>query len=130
MDSISVESDKSKIKRLIIEHLDDLLAIARKYDEAKKKQYPSWTKADEVNEMGCYWHWDGDMNCSPEIVYIQYSGSRGVYFASMGQLGWTEAQDVLDMGGWWKRVPHPPNEELRRLLNEQLPVVQGEGVVK
>lgn len=91
-----------------------------KYDEAREKQYPSWTRADAVKEAGCYWHWDGDKDCSPEIVYIQYSGSRGVYFASMGQLGWTEAQDVLDMGGWWKRVPHPSNEELRKLLEAEV----------
>jgi RNA polymerase sigma factor (TIGR02999 family) len=50
MDSISVESDKSKIKRLIIEHLDDLLAIARK-QAAKENPDNSLQASAVVNEV-------------------------------------------------------------------------------
>ncbi len=29
------------------------------------------------------------------------------YFATRGQLGWTEPQNVEDMGGCWKFIPDP-----------------------
>lgn len=77
-----------------------------------------WTTWEGVTNIGEYWWWNGDWDSSPVPVSIlsSYAGNgKYTYFATLGQLGWTRAQDVWDMGGWWKFIPTPdPVEELRK----------------
>lgn len=36
-----------------------------------------------------------------------YGGGEDVYFATAGQLGWSQAQEVEDMGGLWMQLVEP-----------------------
>lgn len=66
-----------------------------------------WVPAEQVNEQGWYWWWDGDPDWCGEVVSIMWSRCTDTYFATAGQLGWTEPQEVIAMGGWWKLIPRP-----------------------
>ena len=59
-----------------------------------------WTQ-NVPTESGSYWHWNGDADSAPIHIDIMWSGTDGKSFAPMGQYGWTEAQDVDKLGGWW-----------------------------
>ena len=79
--------------------------IERAHDELKTL-YSDWTKTPP-SEQGAYWWWSGDEDSSPLHIEIMYSGSDGTYFATSGQYGWTVAQSVTEMGGWWIRIYAP-----------------------
>ena len=64
-------------------------------------------RPDVPDEAGYWWWWDGTDDDLPVPVDIMWSGGSGSYFASIGQFGWTEPQDVEDMGGFWIRLPEP-----------------------
>jgi hypothetical protein len=66
----------------------------------------AWSK-ELPTEQGWYWWWNEDPDSEPVPVSILKSGVDGRCFASMGQLGWTRAQNVEDMGGWWMRMVEP-----------------------
>lgn len=80
-----------------------------------------WT-ANLPTEQDSYWWWNGDEDSAPIHIEIMYSGHSDTCFAPMGQYGWTEAQDVSDMGGFWMRLP-TPNPPSR----EQIAAMQKEG---
>lgn len=65
-----------------------------------------WTR-NLPNESGFWWWWNEDEDSLPYPIDIQYSGTSDSYFASIGQFGWTRAQEVSEMGGWWMRLPEP-----------------------
>lgn len=72
-----------------------------------------WTK-ELPTESGSYWHWNGDQDANPIHLEIMWSGHTNSCFAPAGQWGWTEAQNVEDMGGFWMRLntPTPPHDDL------------------
>lgn len=82
------------------------------FAQAFPESVPKWVPAAEVNEQGEWWWWNGDDDSAPVPVSILYSGFGNSYFASMGQLGWTRAQEVLDMGGWWMRILEPDQPDV------------------
>ena len=69
---------------------------------------PPWIKAKEVTESGEWWYWDGNEDNAAVPVTIMRSGHTGNdYFACAGQLGWSVAQSLEALGGWWKKIPYP-----------------------
>ena len=66
-----------------------------------------WVPADRVSEQAWYWWWNGDEDSGPVIVSVFMGGPLTPPFATAGQLGWTVAQDVPGMGGWWMKIPEP-----------------------
>lgn len=92
---------QAEIVRIIDNHTDYL-------PEAGQK----WVTAAKVDEQGEWWWWNGDQDSAPVAVSVLYSGFGDNYFASVGQLGWTRAQDVTEMGGLWRQIiqPNPPYE--------------------
>lgn len=71
----------------------------------------SWRK-DLPAESGLWWHWNGYNDCAPAVVNISYSGCSGKHFATMGQLGWKEPQDLEKLGGFWMPCPEPPTPKI------------------
>lgn len=67
-----------------------------------------WVQWQGVNEQGWYWHWNGDEDCIPVPVSVLYTPVEKLYFATMGQLGWTQPQNVEQLGGWWKLIRQMP----------------------
>lgn len=66
-----------------------------------------WVRWEHVDD-GCYWWWwNGDEDSCPVPVFVMWSGTSGTWFASNGQHGWTEAQNLSDMDGWWMRIVEP-----------------------
>lgn len=81
---------------------------------------------ESPDEPGWWWWWNGDDDCIPVPVSIMYSGSEGVLFATVGQLGWTEPQFVVqDWSGYWMRFPEPePPETVDPVEPDPEPVAQ------
>ena len=75
---------------------------------------PGWGDWRSVTESGWYWLGIHDLDSAPVPVSV-LTDSHGTYFASTGQLGWTRAQNVDEMGGLWMPVTEP---EVPRELGE------------
>jgi hypothetical protein len=56
---------------------------------------------------GLYWHWNGDEGCTPNPVFVSWSGTTGNCFVQGGQLGMERAMDCDKFGGWWIRLKAP-----------------------
>lgn len=80
----------------------------REFAQTEAGRVSPWVSDKQVNESGYWWWWNGDLDSAPVPVYVMWSGSTDTYFASMGQLGWNRAQDIIGMGGFWLRLPEPP----------------------
>lgn len=84
-----------------------LCEIERLQAEVERlQQHEAWT-TDLPTEMGSYWWWNGDEDSTPIHIEIFYSATSRSCFAPSGQYGWNRAQDVSEMGGWWKKLPTP-----------------------
>lgn len=68
---------------------------------------PTWTK-ELPKESGSYWWWNGDEDSNPAHIELGKSLPSGDVFATAGQYGWTRAQNVSEMGGWWMPLITPP----------------------
>lgn len=93
---------------LVQEHLDlkrQIKVLENKIDDIHDR----WSK-DIPNDQGLWWWWNQDEDSAPIAISVTYSGTSGDYFASIGQYGWTEPQNVAEMGGFWMRLhePSPP----------------------
>lgn len=74
-----------------------------------------WVTAADINalrESGGYtdywwWWWNGDEDSCPVPVHVQWSGTGGYFFASVGQFGWNRAQTLTEMGGLWMKIVEP-----------------------
>lgn len=68
----------------------------------------TWTQ-EEPKEAGSYWMWDGSDESEPSHVEVFWSGTENRCFVPSGQYGWTRAQlmDELD-GYWWCKLSYPP----------------------
>lgn len=78
------------------------------YIEGEKS---TWTK-ELPKESGSYWWWNSDEDSNPIHIELGKSLPSGPVFAQMGQYGWTQAQDVEEMGGWWMPLLTPDQPTL------------------
>lgn len=103
--------DTFEVSREAIEYL--LSKHNALIDERLRGLSSAWTQ-DLPTEAGAYWWWDGDEDCAPIHVEIEFSGFDGTYFAPQGQWGWTRFRPVSEMGGWWMKLgaPQVPAEAL------------------
>lgn len=79
-----------------------------------------WHDWKGVTEPDWYWWWNGDPDSAPVPVAIggSWNGKGYDRFAQTGQLGWTWAQPVEQMGGLWCRAvpPEIPREEIHKAI--------------
>lgn len=80
----------------------------------------AWHDWKGVTEPDWYWWWNGDPDSAPVPVAIggSWNGKDYDRFAQTGQLGWTWAQPVEQMGGLWCRAmpPEIPKEEIHKAI--------------
>lgn len=70
---------------------------------------PKWRR-ETPDESGLWWWWNEDEDSCSIPIEIALSGGTQpeVYFAMAGQYGWSRAQPVIEMGGFWMRCLEPP----------------------
>lgn len=74
-----------------------------------------WITPDKISRElfngDIWWHDNGEQIYPVNIAWSPTSLS---FFATLGQWGWTRAQDVIEMGGMWKPCIEPePNQAFR-----------------
>lgn len=65
-----------------------------------------WTNIPP-SSSGLYWHWNEDVDCSPNPIHVGYSGTTGKCFVMRGQLGIENAIDCEKYGGLWMAISIP-----------------------
>jgi len=84
---------------------------AGRFHQLPDGDFLEWTQTPP-SQSGDYWWWNEDGR--PILIAIGISGGTGECFAQIGQYGWTVAQPVKEMGGYWMLEEGP-----------SLPVVKG-----
>jgi hypothetical protein len=82
-------------------------AVPKELSHEQKMAKNGWVKWDKLDDTGWYWWWDGDMDALPVPVYLDYTLTDCMHFATAGQHGWRQSQLVSTMGGWWNKLTAP-----------------------
>lgn len=72
-------------------------------NDQNAKQEP-WS-ATLPNDQSYYWHWNGDEDCAPGVLFVMFSGTANKYFVCHNFM--TGAPFVEDVGGLWYAIEPP-----------------------
>lgn len=73
-------------------------------DPTQQEQAKPWS-ATLPNDQGYFWHWNGDEDCAPVVLFVMYSGTADKYFVCHNFM--TGAPFVEDVGGFWYAIQPP-----------------------
>lgn len=90
----------------------DILSLSEHAETELPSQLRTRWNKEPPSAQGLYWHWSGDVDDSPIVLSILYSGTKKECFVSVGQYGINNAVFCGKYGGYWSACVEPALPEL------------------